>query len=92
MNTKKLTRVLKALANERRLKIICLLKKEEITVSELSEELKVSIKSVSKHLQKLEREGVVKRKHVNKYVYYRLTDSFRKSGIHRQIINSDRIK
>lgn len=88
MNTKKLSRILKVLGNERRLRLIFLLRGNQVPVIELSQYLKVSFQSVSKHLQKLEREGIVARNQISKCVYYKSTNAFRKSGIYKQIIKS----
>ena len=57
----KLAKVFKALGNERRLLILKhLLKKGELTVSQISELIKLSFKSVSKHLAILENTNLVK--------------------------------
>lgn len=51
MKNKNLERVLKALANKRRLAIIQYLKKEkEATVGDIAEEIQLSFKATSKHL------------------------------------------
>lgn len=65
-----------------------LLSKGPISVLDISDKLELSFKSVSKHLQKLEREGIVGKKRDGKFVYYKLTDSFVLSGVCRQIIKS----
>lgn len=70
---RELTRRLKALANERRLKIIeSLMDKDELTVGEISQKLKLSYKSVSKHLLILENAGFLSRRQTSTYVYYSL--------------------
>ena len=73
---KELTKFFKALANERRLKILYLLtKKGKGTVSSISRNLDLSIRSISKHLLKLEDAGLVVRKQTSKWVYYSLNDN-----------------
>lgn len=85
-STKKLSFIFKALGNERRMQIIKILAKKPISVIDLSDKLNLSFKSVSKHLQKLDREGIITKKHEGKYVNYKLTDSFSKSGVCNQIL------
>jgi len=73
---KELTKLFKALANERRLRILYLLaKKGKGTVSSISRNLDLSIRSISKHLLKLEDAGLVERKQTSKWVYYFLNDN-----------------
>ncbi len=73
---KELTKLFKALANERRLKILYLLaKKGKGTVSSISQSLGLSIRSISKHLLKLEDTGLIARKQTSKWVYYSLNDN-----------------
>lgn len=86
--TKRLSSVFKALGNERRMAILKLLAKKPLSVIEVSDKLDLSFKSVSKHLQKLDREGVLDKKQEGRHVFYRITDSFRKSGACRQILES----
>lgn len=57
---KELEKVLKALANERRLKILKILKKNsELSVGEVAEEIGLSFRSTSRHLTLLYRVGVL---------------------------------
>ncbi|HEC66043.1 MAG TPA: ArsR family transcriptional regulator [bacterium] len=73
---KELTKLFKALANERRLRILSLLaKRGKGTVSSISRSLGLSIRSISKHLLKLEDAGLVGRKQTSKWVYYSLNDN-----------------
>lgn len=72
---KELTNIFKALANERRLRILKLLLAErELTVSEISERINLSYKSTSKHLIQLERAGFLKNRMVSLNVYYSIAD------------------
>ena len=53
-NMKELTKCLKALANERRLSILlALTRREPLTVNKLAKRIGLSIKSTSKHVQRL---------------------------------------
>lgn len=66
-----LTKIFKAVANERRGKIISLLlRKGELPVSKIAEELNTSFKTVSSHLLKLENVGLLKRRQNRLWVYY----------------------
>jgi len=87
-STKRLSNIFKSLANERRMLIIKLLSRGSKSVINISERLKISFKAASFHLLKLEREGVIEKDRQGKFNYYKLTKSFRGSGIFRQIIQS----
>ena len=63
---------LKTLANENRLRIINLLRKNHKCVSEICEELHLNQTTVSHSLQRLEYCGFVLREKKGKYRYYRL--------------------
>lgn len=66
-------KIIKALANKYRLKIVdCLGKKEKMCVSDLENELNLNQSSVSKHLNILKTAGVVKSKKEGLKVYYSL--------------------
>ena len=65
--------VFKAFNNINRLKIIALLtKRDELHVSDIADELKISQKSVSKHLIQLHRLDVLNSFGRNNHVYYSL--------------------
>lgn len=69
-----LTKCLKALANERRLKIISILAKHEpLIINDIAERLGLSLKSTSKHIQKLSDCGIVERNQISSQVYCRLS-------------------
>ena len=88
LSTLLLTRVFKALANRQRMEIIKLISKKPMTVLDISDNLKITFKTTSFHLLKLEREGLVKNEKIGKFVYYKPDEKFKTSGIFRQIINS----
>lgn len=70
---RELTKCLKALANERRLKIISILVKHEpLIINDIAERLGLSLKSTSKHIQKLSDCGIVERNQRSSQVYCRL--------------------
>jgi ArsR family transcriptional regulator len=73
---RQLEKVLKGLANQRRLAIIQLLsKKKECSVAEIAREIYLSFTSTSKHLAMLRQLDIVDRRQESLTVYYRLADS-----------------
>lgn len=67
-------RVLKALANRRRLGIVTFLKRHrELSVSEIAEKIRLSFKSTSRHLAVLSAADLVEKDQRGVQVYYRLT-------------------
>ena len=69
---KKMERFFKALADSRRLKIIKMLEKREMCVCEVMAALNLTQGNASHHLNILEREGIVKKRHEGKWVFYSL--------------------
>lgn len=67
--------LLKALANENRLLILCLLAEREFSVSELNLELDLSQSSLSQHLALLRAEGLVISRREAQLIYYSLAPS-----------------
>lgn len=65
-------RLLKALANERRLMILCLLADGERSVGELATAVGLEQSALSQHLARLRSEGVVATRRAAQTVYYRL--------------------
>ncbi|TSC68034.1 MAG: hypothetical protein G01um101472_187 [Parcubacteria group bacterium Gr01-1014_72] len=70
-DVRELERVLKALANRRRLGILKFLKlKKEAIVGEIAEAIRLSFKSTSRHLSILSGAGVVEREQRSTEVFY----------------------
>ena len=68
-----LERLLKVLANRRRLAILNLLRrKKEASVGDVAEAIHLSFTSTSKHLTMLERAGFVEKEQRSLNVYYRI--------------------
>ena len=67
-------RLLKALANEHRLHILCCLRRGEVSVSELSNCLPLSQSALSQHLAWLRTEHLVHTRRCAQNVYYQLSD------------------
>jgi DNA-binding transcriptional ArsR family regulator len=73
MKASELERLLKVLANRRRLEILNVLRKrKEANVSEIAEAIKLSFTSTSKHLTMLERMGFVEKEQKSLNVFYRI--------------------
>ncbi|WP_194090763.1 ArsR/SmtB family transcription factor [Vibrio hibernica] len=67
--------LLKAMANESRLHILCILHDKELSVGELCLLLPLSQSALSQHLAWLRRDGVVKTRKESQTVYYSLHNS-----------------
>jgi len=73
MNEKILERVLKAMANRRRLAVLKFLKKaKEASVGEIANEIKLSLNATSKHLLILSAAGIIDREQRSLQMYYSL--------------------
>lgn len=67
--------LLKALSNERRLKIVCTLCDSEKSVSELESVINLSQSALSQHLARLRRDGIVSTRRSAQTIYYSLNDA-----------------
>ncbi|MGL5757354.1 ArsR/SmtB family transcription factor [Plesiomonas sp.] len=65
--------LLKAMANEKRLFILCHLQDKEVSVGVLSERLSLSQSALSQHLAWLRRDGLVKTRKEAQTVFYSLS-------------------
>lgn len=66
-------RILKGLANRRRLVVVkLLLKRKEVTVAAVAGFLNLSFKATSRHLAILRQLGIVENRQQGLYVYYRI--------------------
>lgn len=72
-NSAKAVVLLKAMANERRLQILCLLHNQELSVGELCCKLELSQSALSQHLAWLRRDGLVHTRKEAQTVYYTLS-------------------
>ena len=74
MKEKEIERILKALANRRRLAIVRYLRRtREATVGDIADEIKLSFKATSKHLSILFSADIVERDQRSREMYYRLS-------------------
>ncbi len=64
--------LLKAMANERRLQILCILLGQELSVGELCSKLELSQSALSQHLAWLRRDNLVATRKEAQTVYYSL--------------------
>lgn len=67
-------RLLKALANDRRLLILCLLVGGELSVGEINARVDLSQSALSQHLAVLREEGLVLTRREAQTIHYRLAD------------------
>jgi len=65
-----IVKILSLLADETRLRILKLLKTGEKNVTKIVESLKLSQPTVSHHLRKLEKEGLVIKRQYKRWVFY----------------------
>ncbi len=71
-NATQAARLLRALSNENRLLLLCLLLEGEKTVGELNETLPLSQSALSQHLAVLREEGMVSTRREGQSIYYGL--------------------
>lgn len=67
------TRLLKCIANEQRLLVLCQLMEAEKTAGELTEITGISQSAVSQHLALLRDNEIVKTRRESQYIYYSLS-------------------
>ena len=86
MRIKKARQILKSFADDTRLRIVNLLHKQELNVTELCEILQVAQSNLSKHLTRLRLTGVAGDRRDGLNVYYHLIKP--KEKAHRELLNS----
>ena len=67
--------LLKGLANESRLMIMCVLAEGEVSVGQLNSRIKLSQSALSQHLAVLREQGLVKTRRESQTIYYRLAET-----------------
>ncbi|WP_100656550.1 ArsR/SmtB family transcription factor [Alteromonas flava] len=70
----KAEQLLKLLANQHRLQILCCLLQSEKSVGELEETLNLSQSAISQHLAKLRHSGIVSGQRRGQKIFYQLTN------------------
>jgi DNA-binding transcriptional ArsR family regulator len=69
------SRMLKTLANAQRLRVLCLLVGQEMTVGQINEKLSdLSQSALSQHLAKLRDDGMVSTRRESQTIWYRLVE------------------
>ena len=86
MRIKKARQILKSMADDTRLRIINLLGKQALNVTELCEILDVSQSNLSKHLARLRLTGVVSDRREGLNVYYCLRKP--ENRAHKELVNA----
>ena len=71
-NAQRASRLVKSLSNERRLQIVCHLVDCEMSVGQLKDRLGFSQSSLSRHLARLRRDGLVDSRRQAQTIYYSL--------------------
>ncbi|MGN3974233.1 ArsR/SmtB family transcription factor [Tsuneonella sp. SYSU-LHT278] len=80
-NAGRASSLLKSMANEARLMILCQLSQQEMTVSELARTVPLSQSALSQHLSVLRRERLVKTRRESQFVWYSLDSDAAKAVI-----------
>ncbi len=75
----KATKVLKAVANEKRLKILYNIKDKELSVGEIEKLVNLSQSALSQHLAILRADNIVKTRRKAQTIFYQLKDEKTKS-------------
>lgn len=73
------TNLLKALANEKRLQILCLLAEQELSVTQINQQLALSQSALSQHLAILRRDQLVQTRRESQTIYYALSSESAKA-------------
>ena len=74
-NAKLVADILRTLANERRLMVLCkLVERGEATVGSLAEAVGLSQSALSQHLAKMREEGIVTYRRESQVLWYRIAD------------------
>ena len=62
-------------SNSRRIQIVWAIGKKELTVSEISEEIKASMQNTSQHLRLMKDKGVLQSRRDGREIYYRIANT-----------------
>lgn len=66
--------LLRVLANERRLQVLCALRRQELSVGQLAEHVGLSQSALSQHLARLRADRVVDTRRDGQTIFYRIAD------------------
>jgi ArsR family transcriptional regulator len=85
-DVKDITRVLSALTNPTRLRLVCLLLREELCVCELVDALRIPQYKVSRHLARLRSIGLVEAQRNGRWMYYSIGRGDKLSAFHKDLL------
>lgn len=75
MKAREVSNLLKTIANENRLMVLCLLEEKKYTVSELNQQISgITMPALSQHLSSMKLAGLIKSEKVGMNVYYEIAD------------------
>lgn len=77
-----LAKLLKLIAHESRLMVLCLLEKKEMTVGEINEQIGLSQSALSQHLAIMRKNDIVSTRRKSQTIYYKLSDKNLSKLIH----------
>jgi DNA-binding transcriptional ArsR family regulator len=83
--------LMKALGNESRLMILCLLADQERSVGELNEKIPLSQSALSQQLARLRQQGIVKTRRESQTIYYSLAEGPADKVIHLNLDSASRL-
>lgn len=66
--------LLRVLANERRLQVLCALRPGELSVGQIADHVGLSQSALSQHLARLRQDGVVATRRQGQTIFYRIAD------------------
>jgi len=81
-----ITRLLSALADPTRLRLLRLLHQQELCVCELMEAVQLPQYKVSRHLRELRRVGVVQATRSGRWMHYRISGAAARSPLHQDLL------
>lgn len=73
--SKDAVKLLKSIANDKRLLILCYILENRLSVSELQSLIKISQPALSQHLAKLRDEGIISAEKDGQTIYYRIKNA-----------------
>lgn len=83
---KELTRLLAALTDPTRLRLVRLLHRQELCVCELMDAMELPQYKVSRHLRELRRVGVVEATRSGRWMHYRISGKAMASSLHQDLL------
>lgn len=73
-NLKEVSKVLKSLSEENRLRIVLMLLKRDLCVCEINDVLQIALSTISAHLKNLKYAGIIDDSKDGRWVVYKLTE------------------